>query len=140
MKKNLLFAGIIYAVSVIPLMIYLSVVASEDSDEIIGILSVAGTTFLCFALGFLSYLIYFLRQTKVLEDEAYTGYLGIGIRLQWAFLVSAILGAILSLILLIFMSDYYELTYIANWWEIAIPVIVLVAVNMVCFIALKPRP
>jgi len=137
MKKNLLFAGLIYAITVIPLIIYLSIVALE-SEEIIGIFYVAGSLFLCFALGFVAYLIYFLRQTKVLEDSAYVGYLGMGIRVQWALCVSAILGAVLSLLFLLFQQDEYE--YIANWWEIVIPVVVFIAVNMVCFITLKPRP
>ena len=139
MKKNLLFAGLIYAIATVALLVYLGVVASEGAEEIeeigISIFYVAGSTFLCFGLAFLSYLIYFLKQTKLLEDSAYANYLGMGIRVQLGLLVSAILGIALSLALVYCLSQDY-----IGVLEIVIPVIVFVAVNMVCFITLKPRP
>lgn len=141
MKKNLLFAGLVYAVGTVALMIYLSIMVSgniSEDESIIGIFYVAGSVLLCFGLSFLSYLLYFLKQIKVVEESAYVEYLGIGIRVQLGLLVSAITGILLCLSLIYFYSGAKE--YLSGMLEIVLPVVALVAINMVCFLTLKPRP
>jgi len=141
MKKNLLFAGLVYAVGTVALMVYLSIMVSgniSEDESIIGIFYVAGSVLLCFGLSFLSYLLYFLKQIKVVEESAYVEYLGMGIRVQLGLLVSAITGILLCLSLIYFYSGAKE--YLSGMLEIVLPVVALVAINMVCFLTLKPRP
>ena len=136
MKKNLKIAAIIYTVSAIALVVYLVIILMTSNEVTLDLLPIPVLTFVFFAVAFLIYLIYFLKQKKILENEVYIQYLGMGIRVTLGFLVSSIISIFLIMTL---MYSYWE-KQIENWWDIVIPVVVFVTVNMVCFIALKPRP
>ena len=135
MKKNLLFAGLVYCFSTIVLMIYLTIVASYN-EELVGMFFVSCSLFVSGVSGFVAYLIYFLKQKKIAEESAYLNYLSMGIRVQLGMLISVITGVLLTLALIYCRSN----DYIAHIWEIIIPVSVFTCVNMICFLALKPRP
>ena len=133
MKKNLTIAGMAYALAVTSIIIYLSLTISVKTP--VHAFCVVATIFFFFALGFSSYLIYFLRQEKLYNEASYLDYLGFGIRIKMALLTSAVLGALLGISLFFFLSK----TWIEHI-DIFISMLIFIVVNTCVFLFLKPRP
>jgi len=133
MKKNLTIAGIAYALAITAIIMYLALTMSVKTP--IHAFCVVATIFVFFALGFASYLIYFLREEKLYSEAPYLDYLGFGIRIKMALLTSAVLGALLGISLFFFLSK----TWIEHI-DIFISMLVFILVNGCVFLFLKPRP
>jgi len=142
-KKNWWRAGIIYAVVFLCIIAYsygssvLYIGAEYPQDHWIYILSI----FAAFLLSWVGYLVFYLWHRHKAKTEPNLEYLGSGMCIIAAVIVSVIAAAVL--LVLCFFGPAWEDVETILRYNFDVPwgfVVVLVITNLVVFILLKPRP
>jgi hypothetical protein len=130
-----LFLGII-VFSMFSGMIYFD--EYNNADVMIYIASIFFTALACWA----SYLIFYLVQRRIANEDVNAKFLGLGVRIAGGLAASAVAAVVLLVLCFFWISDDGDVESILRTYIDATGVILglFVVVNFVDFIVLKPRP